>query len=82
MKAEIYSTPICNFCKLAKNLLESKGIEFTEYQVGKDIDKDKLEEKVGNTVRTVPQIFVDDKYIGGYQELERWMAFNRPDDSF
>ena len=69
MKAEIYSTPICNFCKLAKNLLESKGIEFTEYQVGKDIDKDKLEEKVGNTVRTVPQIFVDDKYIGGYQEL-------------
>ena len=39
MKAEIYSTPICNFCKLAKNLLESKGIDFTEYQVGKDIDK-------------------------------------------
>jgi len=73
MKAEIYSTPICNFCKLAKNLLESKGINFTEYQVGKDIDKDKLEEKVGNTVRTVPQIFVDDKYIGGYQELVAYL---------
>jgi glutaredoxin 3 len=54
-------------------LLESKGIEFTEYQVGKDIDKDKLEEKVGNTVRTVPQIFVDDKYIGGYQELVAYL---------
>lgn len=74
MTAEIYSTPACGQCVMAKNVLKSKEIPFTEYTVGKDVQKSELEERVGNPVRSVPQIFMDNEYIGGLDQLRAKIA--------
>lgn len=69
MKAVIYSTPTCGQCVMAKNLLKSKDIPYEEYTVGKDVEKSVIEEKIGAPIRSVPQIFMNDEYVGGYKEL-------------
>ena len=74
MSAEIYSTPTCGQCVMAKNLLNSKSIPYTEYTVGKDVEKSVIEERIGAPIRSVPQIFMDDEYVGGYQELAKKIA--------
>lgn len=74
MKAIIYGRPGCGFCNRAKELCQKKGIPFEYFIVGEDIQKEKLEEMVGNSIRSVPQIFlVSDgmtEYVGGFGELE------------
>lgn len=74
MKAEqkhevlIYSSASCYFCVLAKQLLEAKGMTFTEIRV--DTDEKEREKMIAITGRrTVPQIFIDGKHIGGYDDL-------------
>lgn len=74
MTAEIYSTPACGQCVMAKNLLKSKEIPYTEYTVGKDVQKAELEERIGNPVRSVPQIFMDNEYVGGLDQLRAKVA--------
>lgn len=74
MSAEIYSIPACGQCVIAKNILKSKEIPFTEYTVGKDVQKSELEQRVGNPVRSVPQIFMDNEYIGGLDQLRAKVA--------
>lgn len=71
---EIYSTPACSQCMQAKSILKSKSMEFTEYTVGKDVEKSVLEERVGTAVRSVPQIFINDAYVGGLTELKAHIA--------
>jgi glutaredoxin len=68
MKATVWSKNQCPYCDQAKALLKHKGIEFEERNVSKDWTKEQLLEAVPNA-RTVPQIFIDDKLIGGFQEL-------------
>ena len=68
MKAIIWSTPTCSFCKNAKAELIKRGIEFEERIIGVDWTKEQLQEVVPNA-RTVPQIFLDGVYVGGYTEL-------------
>lgn len=70
MKATVWSKDMCGYCEQAKQLLESKGIEFEERKIGKDWTKEQLLEAVP-TARTVPQIFLDEQYVGGYQELRQ-----------
>lgn len=70
MKATIWSKENCTFCVQAKQLLELKGIEFEERKIGKDWTKEQLLEAVP-TARSVPQIFLDEQYVGGYQELKQ-----------
>ena len=68
-KVEMYTTFFCPFCSRAKNLLKKKGVEFTE--IGVDGDpalRQEMTERSGGG-RTVPQIFIDDKPIGGSDEL-------------
>lgn len=70
--AEIYTKPSCPWCIRAKELLKSKGIEYKEFILGVDgVTKETVERKIGNGVqiRTVPQIFLDGKYVGGCTEL-------------
>ncbi len=68
-KIEIYSTNYCPYCTRAKGLLKRKGAKYTEYDVTNDDDgRIKLVEKSGGQ-RTVPQIFIDDKHIGGFDDL-------------
>ena len=69
-KAIVWSKENCPYCLQAKALLESKGIEFEERNVQKDWTKEQLLEAVPNA-RTLPQIFLDDNYIGGFTELRK-----------
>jgi glutaredoxin 3 len=68
MKATIWSKYHCPYCDQAKALLKNKGIPFEEKKIGDGYSKEELLEAVPNA-RTVPQIFLDDKLIGGFQEL-------------
>ena len=67
-KVEIYTTGTCPFCHLAKELLTAKQINFKEIRV--DLDPNTLEEMRKRTQKqTVPQIFINDELIGGYEDL-------------
>jgi glutaredoxin len=70
MKAIVWSKNQCPFCDQAKSLLKLKGIEFEERNVSTDWTKEQLLESVPNA-RTVPQIFLDDQLIGGFNELKQ-----------
>ena len=70
MKAVVWSKNQCPFCDQAKNLLKMKNIEFEERNVSTDWTKEQLLEAVP-TARTLPQIFLDDNYIGGFAELKK-----------
>jgi glutaredoxin 3 len=67
-KAVVWSKDSCPFCVQAKALLEARGIEYEERNVSKDWTKEQLLEAVP-TARTLPQIFLDDNYIGGFTDL-------------
>ncbi|MCB0378307.1 MAG: glutaredoxin 3 [Bdellovibrionales bacterium] len=66
-KVTIYSKTYCPFCVRAKSLLESKGADFEEIMVEKASAFAELKERT--SMRTVPQIFINDELIGGYTEL-------------
>jgi glutaredoxin len=74
MKAIIYTTPVCGYCQMAKTLMTKRNIEYEEVTVGKDITKEELVEVLGKDVRTVPQILVDNVYVGGYTELSKFLG--------
>ncbi|MGH7794233.1 MAG: glutaredoxin 3 [Candidatus Binatia bacterium] len=63
----IYITTYCPYCTAAKALLRSKGIAFEEVDVIHDPDR-RMEMEERSQRRTVPQIFIDDRPIGGYDE--------------
>ena len=68
-KVEIYSSMLCGFCYRAKKLLEQKGVDFTEIDVMVNPKRraEMVERSGGRT--SVPQIFIDDRHIGGCDEL-------------
>ncbi len=67
-KVVIYSKTYCPFCVRAKNLLDGKGVAYEEIMV--DSDPELFAElKKKSNMMTVPQIFIDEKLIGGYTEL-------------
>ena len=68
MKATLWSKYNCPYCDQAKALLKNKGIPFEEKKIGDGYTKEEPLEAVPNA-RTVPQIFLDDKLIGGFTEL-------------
>ena len=68
-KVEIYTTFFCPFCWRAKNLLKSKGVPFEEVDVDSDPKLRAEMTKRSNGGRTVPQIFIDGKPVGGSDDL-------------
>jgi glutaredoxin-related protein len=70
MKAIVWSKDQCPYCDQAKNLLKMKGIEFEERNVSHDWTREQLLEAVPNA-RTVPQIFLDEELVGGFNELRQ-----------
>ena len=67
-RVKIYTTDYCPYCRRAENLLKQKGIEFEAVDVTHDDAKREwLVKETG--YKTVPQIFIDDKPIGGYDQL-------------
>ena len=73
MKAVVWSKDHCPFCDQAKALLKIKGIEFEEKKIGHGYTREQLLEAVPNA-RTVPQIFLDEQLIGGFQELKQHLG--------
>ena len=69
MKVVLYSTAICPFCDRAKMLLQKRDIEFTEIKVDQDAKLFEEMLTLSNGRRSVPQIFIDDKHIGGFDDL-------------
>ena len=68
MKAIVWSKDQCPYCDQAKALLKSRNIEFEERNVSQDWTREQLLEAVPNA-RTVPQIFLDEELVGGFNEL-------------
>ena len=68
-KVEIYTTMLCGYCVAAKRLLNKKGVAFIEYDVmfKPDLRGEMMERAGGAT--SVPQIFIDDVPVGGFNEL-------------
>ena len=69
-KVVIYSGPMCNFCSAAKHLLNKKKISYEEIDIGYDEKKKEEMLKKSNGAKTIPQIFIEEKHIGGYVELK------------
>ena len=72
-KIIMYTGPMCNFCDAAKRLLARNNATFTEIDIA---SKEGLMEemiKKANGKRTVPQIFVGEKHIGGYSDLTQYI---------
>jgi glutaredoxin len=70
MKAIVWSKHNCQFCDKAKSLLKLKDVEFEERVIGDGWSREQLLESVPSA-RSVPQIFIDGKYIGGFTELSK-----------
>ncbi|MGR3289720.1 MAG: glutaredoxin 3 [Paracoccaceae bacterium] len=66
---EIYTSPLCGYCHAAKRLLKTKGVQFVEFNVMGNPGR--RQEMLGrsNGRHTVPQIFVGEVHIGGFDEL-------------
>ncbi len=68
-KIEIYTWSTCPFCRRAKELLDSKGVDYTEYDItGNDDERAKMVKRTGGP-KSVPQIFIDDQHIGGCDDI-------------
>ena len=69
-KVVIYTGPLCNFCSAAKHLLSKKKINYEEIDIGYDDKRREEMLKKSNGARTIPQIFIGEKHVGGYVELK------------
>ncbi len=68
-KIEIYTWSTCPFCKRAKKLLDRKKVAYIEYDItGNEADRTKMMDRTGGS-KSVPQIFINDQYIGGCDDL-------------
>lgn len=66
---EIYTTPTCPYCHAAKRLLAKKGAGYTEIDVSRDPAlRDAMMQRAGGR-RTVPQIFIGGRHVGGSDDL-------------
>lgn len=68
-KVEIYTWSWCPFCMRAKTLLDRKGVEYEEYCIDGDDEAREEMAKRANGRRSLPQIFINDRHIGGSDEL-------------
>ena len=70
-KIIVYTSNNCSYCVRAKKLLEQKGLSYEEINI--QIRTDQREEMISksNGKRTVPQIFINEVHIGGFQELNK-----------
>jgi len=72
MKVVVYSKNNCGYCTMAKSLLNSKNIAFEEINI--EEKPEAREYVISEGHRTMPQIYIDDKSIGGYDALKTHLA--------
>lgn len=66
---EIYTSPLCGYCHAAKRLLTQKGVSFTEIDVARNPARKEEMIRRANGGRTVPQIFIGGRHVGGCDDL-------------
>ena len=79
MNVEIYSRTNCVYCDKAKIRLQKHRPKIL--MLDQDYTREDFFKKFPNA-KTFPQIIINDEHIGGYHELEKWLAFNAPDENF
>jgi glutaredoxin len=72
MEFTVYTSPSCGYCKMAKELISSKGHKYIEKTIGKDLTKEEFFAMMNHNIKSVPQIFLGDKRIGGYESLREY----------
>lgn len=74
----MYTTSVCPYCIRAKNLLQRKGVEYDEINI--QFDPALMQECFSRSQRrTVPQIFIDDFHVGGYDDMAELDAMGKLD---
>jgi len=82
-KIEVYSGSYCPYCVRAKALLKQRKLEFVEYDVQAEPERRVEMADRAPSARTIPQIFINDRHVGGCDdlyaldkkgELEKWVA--------
>ncbi|MET0094521.1 MAG: glutaredoxin 3 [Sedimenticola sp.] len=77
-KVEMYTTAVCPYCLRAKALLDKKGVEYEEMRI--EGNRELMREMMKRSQRkTVPQIFIDDYHVGGYDDMAELDAFGKLD---
>ena len=79
MEVKIYSKNNCGYCDRAKIKLQKYNPKI--YMLDKDYTRKEFYTKFPNA-KTFPQIIINNEHIGGFHELEKWLAFNSPDEDF
>tara|TARA_B100000482_G_C12465973_1_gene242900 strand:- start:292 stop:531 length:240 start_codon:yes stop_codon:yes gene_type:complete len=79
MKVKIYSKTNCVYCDKAK--IRLKKYEPNIFMLDKDYTREDFFKKFPNA-KTFPQIIINNEHVGGYNDLDKWLAFNSPDESF
>ncbi|MCU0542916.1 MAG: glutaredoxin 3 [Oscillatoriaceae cyanobacterium Prado104] len=78
-KVEIYTWRTCPFCIRAKALLKQKGVNFTEYAIdGNETARDQMAKRA-NGRRSLPQIFINDRHVGGCDDIHELDARGKLD---
>ena len=72
MKIVMYTQDLCGYCVAASEEFESRGWEFITHNIKHEDNFKNLKELLPD-VKTVPQIWINDEYIGGYDELLEWL---------
>ena len=72
MKIVMYTQDLCGYCVAAAEEYESRGWEFITHNIKHEDNFKNLKELLPD-VKTVPQIWINDEYIGGYDELLEWL---------
>ena len=68
-KVTIYTTIFCPYCMAAKSLLNKKGVDYEEIDVSGDFQLRQTMTERSNGCRTVPQIFIGEQHVGGYDDM-------------
>ena len=74
MEITIYSKNNCVFCNKAKHLVKTLGLTYTEKKMEEFDSPQAMLEDIGKQVRTMPQIKIDGKLVGGYNQLVEYFA--------
>ena len=74
MEAKMYSTPRCSWCDRVARMLEEYdvNVEKIDFSGNNELIKE-MQKAAGEKVTSVPQVVIDEKYIGGYTEVERFL---------
>jgi len=75
----MYTTAICPYCVRAKRLLDHRGVEFEEIRVDGDMDQMRIMMEKSRR-HTVPQIFIGDQHVGGFDDLAKLESFGKLDE--